>query len=52
MIQDRESVIGFIKKLIDDTISELINWEIKQNDIYIDYKDECLMAEIMGDSSV
>ena len=52
MIQDREFVIGFIKKLIDDTINESINWKIKQNDIYTDYKDECLMAEIMGDSSV
>lgn len=52
MSQDRESVSGFIKKLIDDTINESINWRIKQNDIYTDYKDECLMAEIMSDSCV
>lgn len=52
MSSDRDSVIGFLKKLIDDTTSELIKWGIKQNDIYTDYAVETLMAKIMSDSSV
>lgn len=42
----------FIKKLIDDTINNAIEWEIKTNDTIEEYDERCLRAKITNDSYI